>query len=260
MAASNGSLSGKTSIVTGGGSGIGRAICQAFAAAGARVVILDKNAAGAEETRSLIGADNDTVSTAICDVSDRAQVAATVPPILAAFGDRIDILCNNAGIMDRMEFLHDVILEEWDEVIATNLTGPFLMARAVLPAMLAAEGGVIVNIASLAGLRGASAGGSYTASKHGVVGLTKNIAWSYAANNIRCNAICPGAVATNVLGEKGLDGLDPAGLERLMPALALMEKVAAPEQLAAVALFLASDAAQFVNGAIISVDGGAAGT
>lgn len=256
----NGSLSGKTSIVTGGGAGIGRAICQAYAAAGARVVVLDNNAANAEETRRLIDADPATVSTAVCDISDRSQVAATVESILATFGGRIDILCNNAGIMDRMEMLHDVIVEEWDKVIAINLTGPFLMTRAVLPAMLAAGGGSIVNIASLAGLRGASAGASYTASKHGVVGMTKNVAWTYAPRGIRCNAVCPGSVATGILGEEGIGRLDPLGLQRLMPALALMEKVAEPELIASVALFLASDAAQFVNGAIIPVDGGAAGT
>ena len=260
MAAAKGLLSGKTSIVTGGGSGIGRAICQTFAAAGARVVIVDKNAVTAEETRVLIADDSPDASTAICDISDNTQVNATIASILERFDGRLDILCNNGGVMDRMEMAHDIMIEQWDKVIATNLTGTFLMTHAVLPAMIEAGRGSIINIASLAGLRGAAGGVAYTASKHGVVGLTKSIAWSYAPSDIRCNAICPGAVATNILGEKGIDGLDAAGMQRLMPALALMEKTATPEQLAAVALFLASDAADFINGAVIPVDGGTAGT
>ncbi|TXK44000.1 SDR family oxidoreductase [Nonomuraea sp. C10] len=186
------------------------------------------------------------------DVGDERAVAALVESAISAYG-RIDALFNNAGIIDDMALPADISLELWDRVLRVNLTGTFLVTRAVLPHMLRAGRGAIVNTASEAGVRGGAAGAAYTASKHGVVGMTRSVAWAYAKDGIRCNAILPGATLTGIA-----DGatFDPTGAARLSPVLALGDQLARPEQMADAALFLASDAASFVNGAIVPVDGG----
>ncbi|GIH95712.1 SDR family NAD(P)-dependent oxidoreductase [Planobispora siamensis] len=239
----------KVCLVTGAGSGIGRAMALAFAKAGARVVVCDIDAGSAGRTAAEIG---DAAVAAAADVSDEASVAALAETAIEACG-RVDVLCNNAGIMDTMALPADITVEQWERVLRVNLTGTFLVTHAVLPHMLSQGGGAIVNTASEAGIRGGAAGAAYTASKHGVVGLTKSVAWAYAKDGIRCNAILPGPTMTNIA-----DGtaFDPAGAARLGPVLALGERLAQPEQMAEAALFLASDAASFVNGAIVPVDGG----
>ncbi|MDA0642472.1 SDR family NAD(P)-dependent oxidoreductase [Nonomuraea ferruginea] len=186
------------------------------------------------------------------DVGDERAVAALVESAISAYG-RIDALFNNAGIIDDMALPADISPELWDRVLRVNLTGTFLVTRAVLPHMLRAGRGAIVNTASEAGVRGGAAGAAYTASKHGVVGMTRSVAWAYAKDGIRCNAILPGATLTGIA-----DGatFDPTGAARLSPVLALGDQLARPEQMADAALFLASDAASFVNGAIVPVDGG----
>jgi NAD(P)-dependent dehydrogenase (short-subunit alcohol dehydrogenase family) len=143
-------------------------------------------------------------------------------------------------------------------VLRINLSGVMFGTRAVLPHMLAQGRGAIINTASAAGIRGGFAGAAYTAAKHGVVGLTRNVAWTYGKRGIRCNAICPAAVATNVDGGLGFAAFDQAGFALLQPALALGTRVADPDNMATVASFLASDAAAFVNGAILPVDDGVA--
>ncbi|QYC42466.1 Levodione reductase [Nonomuraea coxensis DSM 45129] len=239
----------RVALVTGAGSGIGRAMAVAFAKAGARVVAADVDRARAEETAALVG---EAALAVTADVGDQASVAALVEAAIGAYG-RIDVLCNNAGILDTMALPADISPEVWERVIRVNLTGAFLVTHAVLPHMLRQGRGAIVNTASEAGIRGGAAGAAYTASKHGLIGLTRSVAWAYAKDGIRCNAILPGPTATNIA-----DGatFDPAGAARLSPVLALGELMAQPEQMADAALYLASEAASFVNGAIVPVDGG----
>jgi NAD(P)-dependent dehydrogenase (short-subunit alcohol dehydrogenase family) len=222
----------------------------AFAQAGARVVVADVNLAGAQQTASEIG----QVATAFAvDIADESSVDQLVRHAIDSFG-RIDVLCNNAGILDKMSLPADTSIAEWERVLRINLTGTFLVTRAVLPQMLRDGTGAIVNTASEAGIRGGAAGLPYTAAKHGVVGLTRSVAWAYANDGIRCNAIVPGPVFSNAAGS--VQGFDEKGVERLRPVITLNQHVALPEQIAAVAVFLASDAASFVNGAILPVDAG----
>ncbi|GAA4973058.1 NAD(P)-dependent dehydrogenase (short-subunit alcohol dehydrogenase family) [Nonomuraea thailandensis] len=239
----------KSCLITGAGSGIGRAIAVAFAKAGARVVVCDVNEESARRTAAGIG---DAALAVTADIGDEAAVTALVETAIDAHG-RIDVLCNNAGIMDTMALPADITLAEWERVLRVNLTGTFLVTHAVLPHMLSQGGGTIVNTASEAGIRGGAAGAAYTASKHGVVGLTKSVAWAYAKDGIRCNAILPGPTMTGIANGATFD---PTGAARLGPVLALGERLAQPEQMADAVLFLASDAASFVNGAIVPVDGG----
>ncbi|MFJ4655396.1 SDR family NAD(P)-dependent oxidoreductase [Nocardia sp. NPDC088792] len=241
---------GRVALVTGAGSGIGRAMAVAFAAAGARVVVADIETARAKETADSIGAAALPVA---ADISDEASVAELVRAADDTFG-RIDVLCNNAGIMDTMARPVDTSVEVWDRVLRVNLTGTFLVTKAVLPFMLRQGGGSIVNTASEAGIRGGAAGIAYTASKHGVVGITRNVAWMHAKDGIRCNAILPGPTMTGIGGDA--PNWDAEGLAALQPILGLNQSIAQPEQMAAVAVFLASEAASFVNGAIVPVDGG----
>jgi NAD(P)-dependent dehydrogenase (short-subunit alcohol dehydrogenase family) len=240
----------RVGLITGAGSGIGRAMAIAFAKAGARVVIADINLAAAEETADEIG---DAAIAVAVDIGDEASVARLVQRAFDVFG-RIDVLCNNAGVIDTMALPADTSVAEWERVLRINLTGTFLVTHAVLPHMLAQGSGVIVNTASEAGIRGGASGAAYTASKHGVVGLTRNVAWAYANDGIRCNAILPGATATGIAG--GIEGFDEKGKARLQPIISLQQRVALPEQMADAAVFLASDAASFINGAIVPVDGG----
>ncbi|MFC4062713.1 SDR family NAD(P)-dependent oxidoreductase [Planomonospora corallina] len=246
-------LRDRVAIVTGAGSGIGRAMALALAGAGARVVVADIAAEPATGTVKLVQEAEGAARAAVLDVGDEAMVGELVRETVEDWG-RIDILCNNAGIIDNMALPAEMSTATWDRVLRVNLTGPFLLTRAVLPQMLAQGGGSIVNTASEAGLRGGAAGVAYTASKHGVVGLTRNVAWAYARSGIRCNAICPGPTETSIAESAAV--FDPRGIERLGPVLGLGEIFAKPQDMAAVALFLASDAARLVNGAIIPVDGG----
>ncbi|MFG1943938.1 SDR family NAD(P)-dependent oxidoreductase [Nonomuraea sp. NPDC048826] len=245
----------RVALVTGAGSGIGRAMAVAFAAAGGRVVVCDIDQERAAETVAEITAasgDDGRAVAVTADIADEDSVAALVETAIGAYG-RVDVLCNNAGIIDSMALPADISPAMWDRVLRVNLTGTFLVTHAVLPHMLRHRRGAIVNTASEAGVRGGAAGAAYTASKHGVVGLTRSVAWAYAKDGIRCNAILPGATLTNIA--EGAT-FDQAGAARLSPVLALGDQFAQPEQMADAALFLASDAASFINGAIVPVDGG----
>lgn len=188
---------GRSVIVTGAGSGIGRAAALAFAAQGARVVVADLNPEGAAAVVAEIEAAGGTAVPVTGDLSEQAVVDRVTATAVERFGG-VDVLVNNAGIMDRMSAVAEVSDAEWERVIRVNLTTPFLLARSVLPHMLAAGRGAIVNTASEASLRGSAAGAAYTASKHGVVGLTKSLAVMYRDQGIRTNAVAPGGTRTAI--------------------------------------------------------------
>ncbi|WP_336214177.1 SDR family NAD(P)-dependent oxidoreductase [Nonomuraea sp. LPB2021202275-12-8] len=236
-------------IVTGAGSGIGRATALAFAAQGAPVLIADLNAEGAAQTAKL--ADGPTV-TVVGDLSEQAVVDRVVATAAEEFGG-ITTLINNAGVMDSMSPVGQVGDAEWERIIRINLTAPFMLTRAALPHLLAGGGGTIVNVASEAGLRGSAAGAAYTAAKHGVIGLTRSLAVTYRERGLRTNAVAPGGVVTSIMS--GLS-LNQEGMDVLLPFHGAAGRIAEPEQIAAAIMFLASDAAAHVNGVILPVDWG----
>lgn len=167
---------------------------------------------------------------------------------------KLDILVNNAGIMDGFEPVADITDERWDLIFDVNTKGVMRSMRKAIPLFLEQGSGVIVNIASTGGLNGAHAGATYGASKHAVVGLTKNTGYMYAQKGIRCNAIAPGAVNTNI--SASMKNISQFGMERTKTVQGVIPKVGDPEEIANTALFLASDEASFINGTVLTVDGG----
>ncbi|WP_309067989.1 SDR family NAD(P)-dependent oxidoreductase [Microbacterium sp.] len=236
----------KTVIVTGAGSGIGRATASRVAREGGRVIAVDISQERLDEFKSA-HADSDIV-VLTADITDDAGVAE----IVAAAGDRIDGLANVAGIMDDMTPVGEVSDAVWNRVFNVNVTGTMKLMRAVIPAMQQAAAGQIVNVASEAGLRGSAAGAAYTASKHAVVGLTKSAAFMYTGSGIRVNAVCPGGVATNIEATFA----SPLGAERIQRAMAILPGVAQSDQLAASITWLLSEDSTNVTGAILASDGG----
>lgn len=217
------------------------------------MVACDVDQASVEETAELARQHGVDVTPLRTDVTSDDDIGAMVSAAIGTYG-QLDVLCNNAGIMDGMRPVHEIDDATWQRVLAVNLTGPFLACRRVLPVMIEQGHGTIVNTASAAGVAGARAGSAYTASKHGLVGLTRNIAFMYAEQGIRCNAVCPGGVETNI--GTGADRPSEMGMERAMKNMASMPRVGSPDEIAQVAVFLASDAASFVNGALVTADGG----
>ncbi len=183
------------------------------------------------------------------DITSEDDVAA-----IAASAGAVDVLANVAGIMDGFVPLHDLRDEEWDRVLAVNVTGAMRLTRKVLPAMLAAGKGAVVNVASRAALLGGAAGTAYVASKHALLGLTRSTAVLYGPEGVRCNAVCPGAVETGI-GSTATPR-DPEHIARWMPLLGVATRMAQPDEIAAVISWLASDEASNVNGAAVTADGG----
>lgn len=240
----------KVAIVTGAASGIGRATAERLAQEGARVACADVNGRGLEETAERIKASGAQVVTLPCDVSDPAAVRRTVSATVERFG-RLNVLCNIAGIL-RAEHSHQVALEDWNRVLAVNLTGTFLMCQAAIPHLLETRG-AIVNMSSNAALGGHPWMAAYAASKGGILALTHTLSVEYVQKGLRVNSVCAGAIATPMHTTLKLPaGIDLELLRRAMPHV----KYAEPEHVAGVIAFLASEDAHYVNGTEVRVDGG----
>ncbi len=248
-------LQGKVVVITGAGSGMGLAMARRFAAEGARIAAGDWNPARLDEAVAGIRASGGTIVGAEGNIADRATAEGLVDLAVSTHGT-IDVLVNNAGVMDYMQGVGELSDDIWRRVQSINLDGPMFTMRRAVQHMLKQGGGSIVNIASTAAIEGGAAGAAYTAAKHALVGLTRNTAWMYAGQGIRCNAICPGGTKTNIGETMPQDRLDPSGAARAGAYAALIPAFLDPEDIAALALFLASDESRRINGAIITADAG----
>jgi NAD(P)-dependent dehydrogenase (short-subunit alcohol dehydrogenase family) len=246
-------MTGKAALVTGAGMGIGRAIAIAYANEGAGVVVADMNEDAGKETVELVEKAGGKAVFVQCDVSKGKDVKAMVEATVGKFG-RLDYACNNAGIHNPVPTAPLTELDEamWERIMEVNLKGVMLCMKHELAPMLKQGGGVIVNIASLAGLlQEPGASYAYTASKHGVIGLTRVAASEYAKRGIRVNAICPACVETPMLATA------PEEVKRELLAMHPVGRLGKPEEIAAAVMWLSSDMAGFVTGSAIVLDGGA---
>ncbi len=247
-----GRFEGRVALVTGGGSGIGRATALAFSREGAKVVVSDVAEDGGQETVRMI---EDTGGKALfvkADVTKAKDVERLVDRAVQTYG-RLDCAHNNAGIAGPVAQVADYPEEEWDRVIAINLKGVWLSMKYELPQMLEQGGGAIVNTASIEGLVAVAGNSAYDASKHGVAGLTKTAAIEYARRNIRVNAVCPGYIDTPMVQEYFRTA---PGLEETTADLHPIGRIGKPEEIAEAVVWLCSDAASFVTGHTMTVDGG----
>lgn len=244
-------FTGKAVIVTGAGSGIGRAAALLFAREGGRMAVVDRNEPEAEATAAAIREAGGEAVAIPTDVSRSADCAAMVERCLAAFG-RLDIAFNNAGIGSTGFNIPEEEEEMWDRIAAVNLKGVFLSMKHEIPAMRRGGGGVIVNTASVAGLVGEKGIATYSATKHGVVGMTRTAALDHIGENIRINAICPGGTLTPMVARS----MQRPGVSEQRMARHPIGRFAQPEEVARAALFLASGDASFIVGHALPVDGG----
>jgi meso-butanediol dehydrogenase/(S,S)-butanediol dehydrogenase/diacetyl reductase len=252
-------LDGKVAIVTGGGTGIGRAIVERFVADGASVCITGRRVGLLEEVASALPSDQ--VKICAADVSDPAAVDRVVEAALS-FGQGLQILVNNAGVDQEMAGVADLDLKEWNRVLEVNLTGPFLTMKASIPHMIEAGGGSIINIASLAALVNPPRLPAYCVSKAGLVSLTKQAAVDYGVDKVRVNCVCPGATMTDMFRGGMTQFADACDLPvddifRTFSQDIPMKRVSSPSEMAGLCSFLASDDASFLTAAVIPVDGGA---
>ncbi len=254
-------LKDKTVLITGGGRGIGRAVAFAFAREGARIAVVSRTAEEVERVAREIGEECGTQAMhAVCDVSDAASAPRLFAEAAVFFGCGVDILVNNAGIAESMPLVRTDD-ELWQRHLGINLSGTFYFMRAALPSMIERGWGRIINIASIAGKTGAPYIAAYSASKHGVLGLTRSVALEVATKGVTVNAICPGYVETDMTtraieqitaktGRSVAESLD--AIKRMSP----QNRLVTPEEVAALALLLATDDARGINGQAINVDGG----
>lgn len=250
-------LEEKVALITGAGSGIGRASALLFADLGARLALADVDDGGSLQTARLVGERGGDSIHVHCDVTDSAAVQAMVDAAVEHFG-RLDCAFNNAGIGGGSDRIHDYDEQAWNQVIAVNLTGVFLCMRSELRQMVTQGSGSIVNTASVVGTIGYPYLAGYNAAKHGVVGLTRTAALEYARDGIRVNAVCPGWTETPMVMDEGPSpGSDPA-VYAAIARLAPMNRLAEPIEIAQTVAWLCSDAASFVTGHPLIVDGGVA--
>ena len=245
-------LTQKVAIVTGAGSGIGKSIAMFFSQAGASVILADNRQENIEAVAEQINKKGGQATCFTADISRDADINLLMDFTLRTYS-RLDILVNNAGVMDSFTPVAEVSDELWEKVMGVNLNGPFYACRSAVKLFLKQGSGVIINIASVGGLSGGRAGCAYTASKHGLIGLTRNIGYQYAEKGIRCNAIAPGGVNTNIV--HGMEA-NPFGFERMNAGAGNLPHSANPDAIAELALFLASEKSAFINGTVITADGG----
>ncbi|MDI1355122.1 MAG: SDR family oxidoreductase [bacterium] len=248
-------LEKKVSIITGAGSGMGKAIALLFASEGSKLIATDIDQKRLDALKTEINAQGGEVTTLLANMAKEEDIEKMIDLAVSTYGT-LDILINNAGIMDHFAPVGDLDNTMWEKVMKINVEGPFKAMRSALKIFLAKGSGVIVNTSSLGGLNGARAGAAYTASKHAVIGLTKNTGYMYAKSGIRCNAIAPGAVNTNIGDTIDFSKITPLINERIMTGLALNPRTGEPSEIAKVALFLACDDSSFVNATVVTVDGG----
>lgn len=245
-------FTGQTVVVTGAASGIGRAVASRVAREGGRVVAVDLKAERLAETAGLLAGARGEVVTVVANITVDDDLEA-VMSAATADGHAVDALVNVAGINDDFSPAAETSDAVWNRVLAVNLTGPFKLLRAVLPSMLAAGRGSVVNVASEAGLRGNASGNAYTVSKHGVIGLTRSAAFMHGPQGVRVNAVAPGGVATGIPMPADVSA---AGSARLAPFQQSIPSIATAEQLAASITFLLSADGVNINGAVLTSDGG----
>ncbi|MGM0898083.1 MAG: SDR family oxidoreductase [Bacillota bacterium] len=246
-------LEGKVAIVTGAAGGMGQAIAELYAAEGAKVIVADLNIEGAQSVAQAIVANGGEAKALQVNVAKQQDIDTMIDTAVNDYWT-LDILVNNAGIMDSFEPVGDITDEKWDLIFDINTKAVMRATRKAIPIFLEKGKGVIINTASTGGLNGAHAGAAYGASKHAVVGLTKNTGYMYAKEGIRCNAIAPGGVATNIASS--ITDFNQFGASRTQAVQAIMPRIGQPEEIAQVALFLASDDSSFVNGTVITADAG----
>jgi len=244
------SFKSKCAVVTGAAIGIGQATAILLAQHGAKVIVSDINEAAASKTVKMIEAAGGTAKFIACDVSKKEEVKELIVQSIAAFGP-IKFAVNNAGIGGRLAPTHEVKFEDWDRMLAINLSGVFYCMREEISAMLHHGGGNIVNVASLAGLGAVPRGNPYCAAKHGVVGLTRTAAVEYAKLAIRVNAVCPGWTETAIL-EPLSDEILANSIKNYVP----MGRMGKPSEVAETIVWLLSDKASFINGHCLNIDGG----
>ncbi len=246
-------LQNKVAVVTGAGSGMGKSIAILFAAEGAKVIAADINQESLQAVINEISTAGGEAKAIIADVTKEEDVQNMIDEAVQTYGT-LDILINNAGILDNFVPAEKLTDQIWEKVFAVNSTGPMRTIRKALPIFIEKKSGVIVNIASVGGLVGSRAGATYTASKHALVGLTRNVGFQYVVHGIRCNAIAPGSVRTNI--GNTMSDPDKFCMDRAMAGINLNPRLIEPEEIARVALFLASDDSSAINGTVITADAG----
>ena len=244
----------KAAVITGAGSGIGQATALLFAGKGAKVAVVDLDSDAGAKTVDMIKDDGGEAIGVIADVSRAADAHHMAETVMDAFG-RIDVLVNNAGIFTEGNVV-DTSEEDWNRILAVNLSGVFFCMKYCIPEMVKGGGGVVVNISSEAGLVGIGNQVAYNVSKTGVIALTKSAALDFAGDNIRVNCLCPGRILTPLVKEVIRNSQDPEATRRLLSEDRPMKRMGKPEEIAAGILFLASDEVAYATGTVLPIDGG----
>ncbi|MFN2321693.1 MAG: SDR family oxidoreductase [Trueperaceae bacterium] len=248
-------LEDKVVVITGAGAGMGRAMANRFAAEGAKLVVGEIDPTRLDEVVAEVQAAGGTITGHVGNVADKDDAEKLVQAAIDTYG-ALDVLVNNAGVMDNFEGVANFSDAQYQRVFGVNVYGPMVLSGAAVRYMKEHGGGSIINVASAAGVGGASAGAIYTASKHAVIGLTRNTAFTYAPNGIRCNAIVAGAVATSIGTSMDPSKFDQEAFARYSTYHAITPGQLQSEDIADLALFLASDESKRINGALIAADAG----